>query len=112
MYPYEERIRAVKLYIALGKRVATTIHRSGYPTENALKSWHREYECCLDLPHAYARSKPKYSQAQVKMAVEHYLERGRGIAATSRRWAIRHGIRCVPGFSNCPRAEYACCESS
>ena len=55
MYPYEERIRAVKLYIALGKRVATTTHRSGYPTENALKSWHREYERCLDLPRAYTR---------------------------------------------------------
>jgi hypothetical protein len=22
----------------------------GYPTKNALKGWHREYEKCLDLP--------------------------------------------------------------
>lgn len=61
MYSYEERIRAVKLYIELGKRVAATIHLLGYPTENALKSWHREYERCLDLPRGYVRSKPKYS---------------------------------------------------
>ena len=38
MYSYEERIRAVKLYIELGKRTAATIRRSGYPTKNALKS--------------------------------------------------------------------------
>jgi len=82
MYSYEERIRAVKLYIKLDKRVTTTIHRLGYPTKKALKSWHREYERCLDLPRAYVRSKPKYSQAQIKLAVEHYCERGRCIAAT------------------------------
>lgn len=37
MYSYEDRIRAVELYIKLGKRVAETI-QLGYPTENALKS--------------------------------------------------------------------------
>jgi transposase-like protein len=42
MYSYEDRIRAVKLYIKLGKRIAATIHQLGYPTKNALKSWHRE----------------------------------------------------------------------
>lgn len=39
MHSYEDRIRAVELYIKLGKRVAATIHHLGYPTENA---WHRE----------------------------------------------------------------------
>lgn len=82
MYSYEERIRAVKLYIKLGKRVAATIHQLGYPTENALKSWHQEYERSRDLPRGYARSKPKYSQAQMRLAVEHYLEHGRCISAT------------------------------
>ena len=42
MYSYEERIRAVRLYIKLGRRVAVTIRQLGYPTKNALKSWHRE----------------------------------------------------------------------
>lgn len=36
MYSYEERIRAVRLYIKLGKRVAATIQQLGYPTKNAL----------------------------------------------------------------------------
>ena len=84
MYSYEERIRAVRLYIKLGKRVAATIRQLGYPTKNALKSWHREYERCLDLPVSCKRSKRKYSEAQKKLAVEHYLSHGRCIAATIR----------------------------
>ena len=82
MYSYEDRIRAVKLYIKLDKRVAATIHQLGYPTQNALKSWHQTYELGLDLPRAYVRAKPKYSQAQQTLAIEHYLAHGRCIAAT------------------------------
>ncbi len=44
MYSYEDRVRAVKLYSKLGKRTAATLHQLGYPTKNALKSWHREFE--------------------------------------------------------------------
>ena len=81
MYSYEDRLRAVQLYIKLGKRVGLTIHQLGYPTKNALKSWYREYEQRLDLPAGYVRP-PRYSQAHKERAVEHYLERGRCIAAT------------------------------
>src|SRR5690349_18555675 len=81
MYSYEDRLRAVQLYIKLGKRAAPTIRQLGYPTKNALKSWHREYEQRLDLPTGYVRP-PKYSQAQKKLAVEHYLEHGRCFSAT------------------------------
>ena len=82
MYSYEDRIRAVELYIKLGKRTGATIRQLGYPTKNSLKSWHEEYERRLDLPSGYARSKPKYSQIQKKKAVEHYAEHGRCIAST------------------------------
>ena len=68
MYSYEDRLRAVRLYIKLGKRVGLTIRQLGYPTKNALKSWHREFEQRLDLPTGYAR-RPKYSQAQKEQAV-------------------------------------------
>lgn len=81
MYSYEDRLRAVRLYIKLGKRVALTIRQLGYPTKNALKSWHREYEQRLDLPAVYARQ-AKYSQAAKERAVEHYLEHGRCLSAT------------------------------
>lgn len=82
MYSYEDRIRAVELYIKLGKRTAATIRQLGYPTKNSLKSWHREYERCLDLSRGYVRSKPKRSRAQKEQAVEHYLGHGRCIAWT------------------------------
>jgi putative transposase len=81
MYSYEDRLRAVQLYIKLGKRVGLTIRQLGYPTKNALKSWYREYEQRLDLPAGYVRP-PRYSQVHKERAVEHYLEHGRCIAAT------------------------------
>ena len=82
MYSYEDRIRAVKLYIKLGKRAGATIRQFGYPTKNSLKSWHEQYEQGLDLSRGYVRAKPKYSQAQRRQAVQHHLEHGRCIAFT------------------------------
>lgn len=82
MYSYEDRIRAVKLYIKLGRRTGATIRQLGYPTRNALKNWHREFEQSQDLPAAYVRSWQKYSDEQKQMAVEHYLNKNRCIAGT------------------------------
>ncbi len=83
MYSYEDRLRAVRLYIKLGKRVGLTIRQLGYPTKNAIKAWHREHEQRHDLAAGYTR-RPKFSQAQKQRAVEHYLVDGRCIAATIR----------------------------
>ncbi len=44
MFSYEDRLRAVQLYIKLDKRIGLTIHQLGYPTMTALLSRHREYE--------------------------------------------------------------------
>lgn len=82
MYSYENRIRAVQLYIKLGKCTAATIRQLGYPTKNALKSWYRAYQQGNDLPEGYKRAKRKYSPEQKAVAVEHYLHHGRCIAAT------------------------------
>ena len=82
MYSYEDRIRAVKLYIKLGKRTGATIRKLGYPTKNALKSWHREYEQSRDLPAGYVLSRPKYSDQQKKVAAQHYLDHDRCLAGT------------------------------
>lgn len=84
MYSYEDRIRAVELYVKMGKRVRPTIRQLGYPTKNALKGWYLEYQQCLDLPLGYAGREPKYSQAQKAAAVDHYLTHDRCIAATMR----------------------------
>lgn len=83
MYSYEDRLRAVRLYIKLGKRIGLTIRQLGYPTKNALKTWYREYEQQPDLPAGYAR-RPRFSQTHKERAVEHYLAHGRCIAATIR----------------------------
>jgi len=83
MFSYEDRLRAVQLYIKLDKRIGLTIRQLGYPTKNALLSWHREYEQRLDLPAGYVRE-PRYSQAHKELAVRHYREHGRCIAATIR----------------------------
>ena len=34
MFSYEDRLRAVQLYIKLGKRIGLTIRQLGYPTKN------------------------------------------------------------------------------
>ena len=81
MYSYEDRLRAVRLYIKLGKRVGLTIRELGYPTKNALKAWHLEYEQTRDLPRAYVRE-PKYPQAKKKLAVDHFISQGRCLAVT------------------------------
>jgi transposase-like protein len=84
MYSYEDRVRAVRLYLKLGKRVGATIRQLGYPTKNSLKSWHLEYERCHDLRIGYVRSKPVYSAEQKKVAVDHYLDHDRCVATTWR----------------------------
>ena len=49
MYSYADRLRAVELYLRLGKRVNATIRQLGYPTKNAPKGWYREYVENRDL---------------------------------------------------------------
>jgi len=84
MYSYEDRMRAVELFIKLGKRVKATIRQLGYPTKNSLKDWCREYERGLDLPRSYPPRKAKYSQQQKEAAVRHYLDHGGGVTFTKK----------------------------
>jgi transposase InsO family protein/transposase-like protein len=81
MFSYDDRLRAVQLYIKLGKRVGLTTRQLGYPTKNALKAWHRAYEQRDGLPEGYVRH-PKYTQAQKDLAVDHFVSGGRCIAVT------------------------------
>ena len=75
MYSYEDKIRAVELYIRLGKRVKATIRQLGYPTKNALKGWYREQERRGDLAKGYHRA-PRYSTVQQQAALDHFLHHG------------------------------------
>lgn len=49
MYTYEDRIKAVRLYLKLGRRLGATIRKLGYPTKNTLIGWYREYLANQDL---------------------------------------------------------------
>lgn len=84
MYSYEERVRAVELYLKLGKRTKATIRQLGYPTKNALKAWCAELEKSGDLRRGYVRRKLKYSEEQKNAAIEHYVNHGRCVAFTLR----------------------------
>jgi putative transposase len=82
MYSYEERLRAVELYIKLGKRLKAVIRQLGYPTKNSLRTWHEEFQNSGDLHARFARREPKYSDEQKSVAVEHYIHHGRCFAFT------------------------------
>ena len=84
MYSYEDRIRAVKLFIKLGMRPKATIRQLGYPTKNALIGWYRAFIKESDLQAGYIRSIQKYSTDQKQAAVRHYLDHDSCIAGTLR----------------------------
>ena len=84
MSSYEDRMRAVALYIKLGRRVKATLRELGYPTKNALKGWHREYERHQNLRNGSAPRPPKFSDEQKEAALEHYANQGRCISWTMR----------------------------
>ena len=41
MYSYDDRLRAVRIHIKLGKRDGLIVNQLGYPTKNTLKTWYR-----------------------------------------------------------------------
>lgn len=100
MYSYADRMRAVQLYIKLGKRITPAIRQLGYPTKNSLKDWYREYERHHDLPTCYVRRKPRYSPEQKTVAVEHYLSHGRCLTETGKALGARRQLSWPAGV-NC-----------
>ena len=84
MYSYEDRIKAVRLYLKLGKRLGVTIRQLGYPTKNTLIGWYREFIAKQSLRAGYTRSRDRFTVLQKQHAVQHYLDHGRCIAFTLR----------------------------
>ena len=82
MYSYEERLRAVELYIKLGKRPKAVIRQLGYPTKNSLRAWHEVFQKSGDLHASSVPRKPKYSDEQKIVAIEHYIKHGRCFSFT------------------------------
>jgi putative transposase len=84
MYSYEDRIKAVRLYMKLGKRLGVTIRQLGYPTKNTLIGWYREFIAKQSLRAGYNRSRDRFTVEQKQHAVQHYLDHGHCIAFTLR----------------------------
>jgi hypothetical protein len=100
MNPYEDRMRAVELYIKLGKRAGATIRQLGYPTKNALKAWYRAYEGQRDLPRGYVRSKPKYRRSKGRRPLG-TMNMGAGSPLRCGPLGIQLGSRWRRGLVNC-----------
>jgi len=83
VYSYEERIRAVELYIKYDLSAADTIRELGYPSYKMLVRWYREYQETGRLHESHNRTS-LYSQHQMEDAVKYYLEHGRNISRTVR----------------------------
>ena len=82
MFSYEDRLRAVQLYIKLGKRIGLTIRQpSGYQRRTrsgtGTASTRRAKTCAQAM-----RVSLRYSDADKRRAVDHYLDHGRCIAVT------------------------------
>ena len=84
MYSYEERITAVKLYIQYDLQLAATIRELGYPERSQLPVWYKEYIETGDL-HKDCRKPSKYTDEQMKQAVDYYWEHGRSLSRTIKK---------------------------
>ena len=82
MYSYEDRIKAVKLYIQYDKSYASVYRELGYPpSSHSIKLWYKEYEQNGDLHKSYNKT-TKYSEEQRRAAVQYYVEHGRSKTRT------------------------------
>lgn len=70
MYSYEDRMRAVHLYIRYGKRIAPVIRELGYPSRKHLARWYRAYIEAGDLPKGYCRTRPRYSITGTTLSIK------------------------------------------
>jgi putative transposase len=89
MYSYEDRLKAVKLYIKYSFCVADTLHELGYPSRNMLRQWYQEYTETGEL-HKLHGKKSKYSLEARMLAVRYYMEHGRNMARTIKAIGYPH----------------------
>lgn len=83
MFSYEERMRAVLLYIKYGCRSGPVISELGYPKRQSLRLWYKQYKETGSLTISYQR-KSKYSNIERNRAIQHYLSHGKCIDYTIR----------------------------
>lgn len=83
MFSYEERLKAVKLYIKYHNNGVAVIRELGYPSRHTLRQWVREFEKEGKL-HKINKRKSKFTVEERQYAVNYYLEHGKSINKTIR----------------------------
>jgi transposase InsO family protein/transposase-like protein len=83
MYSYEQRIKAVELYIQYDHSAASVINELGYPDYKSLIAWYKQY---TETGTLVKEGEPyrKYTVEQRSTAVKHYLEHGKCVSRTVR----------------------------
>ena len=76
MYSYEERKKAVDLYIKYGKKATAVITELGYPNRHSLVQWYKAFIKAgkIEVPDLSGRT--KYTEEQKIKAVKFYIEHG------------------------------------
>ncbi len=80
MYSYEDRMKAIRLYEKYGKRPAAVVRELGYPNRRMLAKWYQEYKEGRLMKKVFRT--PKFTEAQRKTAVQHYLTHGKNMSFT------------------------------
>ena len=81
MYSYEERIKAVKLYIQYDRSIAAVRRELGYPSHQMLLRWYAEYVENGDL-HKMYKDPVCFTEEQKQRAIQHYMEHGKNATRT------------------------------
>ena len=99
MYSYEDKIRAVELYVKLGKRMKATIRHLGFPTKNALKGWYREYERGATLRRDITvHPSIRWRSSRLLWIIFSIMDAAS--ISPGKRWAIHAGACCGAGFTS------------
>lgn len=113
MYSYEDRIRAVKLYIQYDKSFASVKRELGYPKHcTTLHKWYAEYQDKSDLK-LKSNRRHKFSFEQKQQAIDHYYAHGKCISRTIRmlgfpsRTLLKQWLREIhpEEFPNCTKGK-------
>ena len=80
MYSYEERLKAVLLYIKYDHCAARVIRELGYPNRHTLQQWFQRYQRSGTL--SPQKRKNKFSQQQIEYALQYYAEHGESATRT------------------------------
>ncbi len=84
IYTYEQKMKAIELFIKYDLSPSAVIHELGYPSRNQIRAWYKEYAETGTVKEKSARNRSKFTAEQRATAVKYYLEHGRSITKTIR----------------------------